>query len=63
MKITFNDVKKKEPFHKLYNYSSDAKGIRHAGNLGGTDSTFAEARFMLVSCCAFINYLKTCQAK
>ena len=53
----------KEAFNKLYAYTSDAKGVRHAGNLGGENATFAEARFMLIACCAFINYLKTCQAE
>ncbi len=44
-------------FNCLYKYSSDANGIRHAGKLGGAASTFEEAKFMLVSCSAFINYL------
>ena len=47
----------KSAFEKLYGYTSDANGIRHAGDLGGASSTFEEAKFMLVSCCAFINYL------
>lgn len=47
----------KSAFEKLYGYTSDAKGIRHAGNIGGASSTFEEAKFMLVSCSAFINYL------
>lgn len=45
-------------FNILYGYTSDANGIRHAGNIGGPSSTFEEAKFMLVSCSAFINYLK-----
>jgi hypothetical protein len=44
-------------FNKLYGYTSDANGIRHAGDIGGPASTFEDAKFMLVSCCAFINYL------
>ena len=48
----------KEAFIKLYAYTSDGKGIRHAGDLGGRDATFAEAKFMLTACSAFINYLK-----
>ena len=44
-------------FNTLYGYTSDANGIRHAGDIGGKSSTFAEAKFMLVSCCAFVNYL------
>ena len=47
----------KSAFNMLYGYTSDANGIRHAGNIGGPSSTFEEAKFMLVSCCAFINYL------
>lgn len=47
----------KSAFEKLYGYTSDANGIRHAGNIGGPSSTFDEAKFMLVSCSAFINYL------
>lgn len=46
-------------FEKLYGYTTDAdSGIRHAAKIGGADSTFQEARYMLVSCTAFINYLK-----
>ena len=53
----------KGAFSKLYGYTSDASGIRHAGELGGKDSTFEEAKFMLVSCCAFVNYLTGLMAK
>ena len=48
----------KSAFEKLYGYTSDANGIRHAGDIGGHSATFEEAKFMLVTCCAFINYLK-----
>lgn len=48
----------KSAFNILYGYTCDANGIRHAGDIGGKASTFEEAKFMLVSCCAFINYLK-----
>ena len=44
-------------FNILYGYTSDANGIRHAGDIGGPSTTFEEAKFMLVACCAFINYL------
>jgi len=44
-------------FDKLYEYTSKEKGIRHSGQLGGPQSTFEEAKFMLISCCAFVNYL------
>ncbi len=47
----------KDAFLKLYGYTSDANGIRHANGLGEGDSTFAEAKYMLVSCSSFINYL------
>lgn len=48
----------KTAFEKLYGYTSDATGIRHAGQLDGKEATFDEAKFMLVSCSAFINYIK-----
>ncbi|MBQ2987426.1 MAG: hypothetical protein IJE23_08095 [Tyzzerella sp.] len=47
----------KTAFNVLYGYTSDANGIRHAGDIGGPASTFEEAKFMLVSCSAFVNYL------
>lgn len=47
----------KEAFVKLYGYTSGSNGVRHAGDIGGPASTFEEAKFMLVSCCAFVNYL------
>ena len=50
----------KSAFEKLYGYAGDAEsGIRHAAGLGGRDTTFAEAKYMLVTCSAFINYLIT----
>lgn len=52
----------KSAFNSLYGYSSDANGIRHAGDIGGPASTFEEAKFMLVSCSAFINYLISVEA-
>lgn len=50
-------------FEKLFAYTNGASGVRHAGDLGGKDSTFEEAKFMLVSCCAFVNYLTGLMAK
>ena len=47
----------KQGFLKLYGYTSDKGGIRHAEGLFESDVTFEEAKYMLVSCCAFINYL------
>lgn len=46
----------KSAFDKLYGYTSDADGIRHA-LLDETSIKFEDAKFMLVSCTAFINYL------
>ncbi len=44
-------------FTKLYDYTSDAKGIRHA-LLDEDRVTFEEAKFMLVACSAFVNYVR-----
>lgn len=44
-------------FQKLYGYTSDQGGIRHAEGMFESNVTFEEAKYMLVSCCAFINYL------
>lgn len=43
-------------FSSLYGYTSDAEGIRHA-LLDEPKLSFEDAKFMLVSCSAFINYL------
>lgn len=50
-------------FEKLYGYTSDASGIRHAGQMDGKNSTFEEAKFMLVACSGFVNYLKGIYSK
>lgn len=47
----------KTAFSKLYGYTTDQGGIRHAEGLFESNVTFEEAKFMLVSCSAFINYL------
>lgn len=47
----------KGAFEKLYGYTSNAEGIRHA-LIEEPSLDFEEAKFMLVSCSAFINYLK-----
>lgn len=47
----------KEAFKKLYHYTSDSGGIRHALMEQKTQPSFDDAKFMLVSCSAFINYL------
>jgi len=46
----------KSAFNSLYGYTSDAEGIRHA-LLDESNLSFEDAKFMLVSCSAFINYL------
>lgn len=47
----------KQAFLKLYGYTSDHGGIRHAEGMFESQVTFEEAKFMLVSCSAFVNYL------
>lgn len=44
-------------FSKLYGYTSDEGGIRHCEGMFESDVSFEEAKFMLVSCSAFVNYL------
>lgn len=44
-------------FLSLYGYTSDENGIRHA-MLGEPGLTVADAKFFLLSCTSFINYLK-----
>lgn len=46
----------KNGFRSLYGYTSDADGIRHA-MLEVSNLTFIDAKFMLVACTAFINYI------
>lgn len=46
----------KSAFEKLYGYTSDADGIRHA-LLDEPNINFEDAKFMLVSCSAFVSYL------
>ena len=47
-------------FHKLYGYTSDGAGIRHS--LKDDDKATAgydEAKFMMVACSAFVNYMSS----
>lgn len=46
----------KKGFSSIYGYTSDEGGIRHA-MLEEKDIAFEDAKYMLVSCSAFINYL------
>ena len=46
----------KDGFKKLYGYTSDEKGIRHALLDNESQVTEAEAHFMIVVCSAFVNF-------
>lgn len=46
----------KEAFKKLYGYTSDKDGIRHK-LLDADTVDFHDAKFMLVTCCPFANYV------
>lgn len=48
----------KSAFSSLYGYTSDSGGIRHSLLEDDITVTMEDAKFMLVSCSAFINYLK-----
>lgn len=52
----------KKAFGNIYGYTSDASGIRHA-LLDEPNLDFEDAKYMLVSCSAFINYLVSKAAK
>jgi len=47
----------KKAFGNLYGYTSDAEGIRHK-LLEDPQTDFEDAKFMLVSCAAFVNLLQ-----
>ncbi len=47
----------KKGFLSIYGYTSDQGGIRHA-LVEGDISHFEDAKYMLVACAAFVNYLK-----
>ena len=67
-KVTLGDaigqIEKQYPIHpalkasikSLYGYTSDADGIRHA-MLDESNLSYIDAKFMLVACTNFINYL------
>ena len=46
----------KSAYSSLYGYTSDKSGIRHNNGID-ENTTFEEAKYMLVSCSAFLNYL------
>jgi len=64
------EIEKKHPLHEalkkafstLYGYTSDAGGIRHGG-IELADVSFEDAKYMLVACSAFVNYLKGISAQ
>ncbi|MCD6170736.1 MAG: hypothetical protein J7J76_09340 [Candidatus Latescibacteria bacterium] len=41
----------------LYGHTSDASGIRHTLSEAAKAPSYADAKFMLVACSSFINYL------
>lgn len=43
-------------FDSLYGYTSNANGIRHGG-IDFTKASAEDAKYMLISCSAFVNYL------
>ena len=48
----------KKAFSAIYGYTSDSGGIRHSLLEDDIEVTMEDAKFMLVSCSSFINYLK-----
>lgn len=42
----------------IYGYTSDKEGVRHGAGITDNDVSFEDAKYMLVSCSAFINFLK-----
>jgi hypothetical protein len=48
----------KKSFSSLYGYTSDSSGIRHALLETDRGIELEDAKFMLISCSAFINFLK-----
>jgi hypothetical protein len=49
----------KSGFSAIYGYASDNSGIRHGLLNDDVEPSFEEAKFMLVACSAFVNYLIT----
>ncbi|MFH0978954.1 MAG: hypothetical protein V1837_06680 [Candidatus Woesearchaeota archaeon] len=47
----------KAGYEKIYGYTSDSDGVRH-GMLGESNLDQEDARYLLVACAAFINYLE-----
>ena len=53
----------KQAFLKLYGYTSDSGGIRHALTENTVYPSYADAKFMLVTCSAFCNFLQAKMAE
>lgn len=51
----YNELLEQE-FSSLYGYTSDEDGIRHGG-IDFKNAPAEDAKYMLVSCSAFVNYL------
>jgi hypothetical protein len=49
----------KGAFNQLYGYTSDAGGLRHSLTENSVNPAYSEAKFMLVACSSFINFLWT----
>jgi DNA-binding transcriptional ArsR family regulator len=47
----------KAAFEKMYGYTSNAGDIRHANAFSTEKPAFEDAKYMLVACSAFVNYL------
>lgn len=54
-KVTIHPAMK-NAFNSLYGYTSDKSGIRHNSGID-EKTTYEEAKYMLVTCSAFLNYL------
>lgn len=50
-------------FSSIYGYTSDSGGIRHALADGDVPPSYADAKFMMVACSSFINFLMTKSAE
>jgi AbiJ-like protein len=61
-KIVINEALKKG-FKNIYGYTSSGDGIRHAYSETKVEVTFEDAKYMLVTCSAFVNYLITKHSK
>ncbi len=53
----------KAALSKLYGYTNDSNGIRHSLTEEDTNPSYADAKFLLVSSSAFVNYLLTKSAE